>query len=202
MISQQSKLTQIALEKSGLDLKNLSRESLTWLENRMKMFSLVNRIHSGIVKESPIRAVSTFKLGGLYHFAYDARTKDVLPYWDRFPLCIPLKRYGDGFLGLNLHYLSPRMRAAFLDKLLPLAIMNSDNDVVRLRVTYDILTSTTRYKEFEPCVKRYLTSNIKSKILEVHPNEWEVSLFLPTERFVGATKKQVYQESEQQIKKV
>ena len=38
-------------------------------------------------------------------FFYDAKTQDKLPYWDYFPLCIPIKKYKNGFMGLNLHYL-------------------------------------------------------------------------------------------------
>lgn len=199
ILMKQSNLTKIAAEKTALDMKFLSRDSVAWLQKRMSMFSLVNRIHDEIVKESPIRGRLNFRLGGLYHFVYDPITKDDLPYWDRFPLCIPLERYSDGFLGLNLHYISPAMRAALLDKLMPLAIMTTENDPARLRITYDILNSTRRYKEFRPCVKRYNLSNIRSKILEVHPKEWEVALFLPTERFVGEKKQKIYQESKKQI---
>jgi hypothetical protein len=54
-----------------------------------------------------------------------------------------------------------------MDKLMNFAIMNKDDEPMRLRVTYDILNATNRYKEFRPCIKRYLTSHIVSKIMTV-----------------------------------
>jgi hypothetical protein len=97
--------------------------------------------------------------------------------------------------GLNLHYLPPAYRAAFMDKLMQFAITNENDEPKRLRVTYDILASTRRYKEFRACVKHYLNSQIKSKILTIKPSEWETALFLPTSVFKGAPTKTVYKES-------
>lgn len=134
-------------------------------------------------------------MGGLYQFFYDPLTKADLPYYDIFPLVIPLKRDTDGFIGLNLHYLPPRYRAVFMDKLMNFAITNENNEPKRLRVTYDILTATKNFKEFRPCLKHYLNSQIKSKILTIQPPEWEVALFLPTAVFKGAPVSKVYAES-------
>jgi len=43
--------------------------------------------------------------GRLNMFFYDPKFKKTLPYYDTFPLVLPLERYDDGFLGINLHYL-------------------------------------------------------------------------------------------------
>jgi hypothetical protein len=75
------------------------------------------------------------------------------------------------------------------------AITNENDEPKRLRVTYDILASTRRYKEFRACVKHYLNSQIKSKILTIKPSEWETALFLPTSVFRGAPAQTVYKES-------
>ena len=147
-----------------------------------------------IAKEKS-RQGGQFQMGGLYHFFYDPLTKGDLPYYDIFPLVIPLKRDADGFIGLNMHYLPPRYRAVFMDKLMNFAITNENNEPKRLRVTYDILTATKNFKEFRPCLKRYLNSQIKSKILTIQPPEWEVALFLPTAVFKGAPISKVYAES-------
>ena len=55
-------------------------------------------------------------IGQMYMFQYDPKYKDVLPYYDRFPLVIPFEQtrrvgiaQGDGFYGLNLHYLPLRL---------------------------------------------------------------------------------------------
>ena len=36
--------------------------------------------------------------GNLNMFFYDPKLKNKLPYYDRFPLVLPLERYSDGFL--------------------------------------------------------------------------------------------------------
>jgi hypothetical protein len=90
---------------------------------------------------------------------------------------------------------------AFLDKLLNYAILDDENNPTRLRITYDILTASRRFKEFRPCIKRYLFSQIKSKILTIEPQEWEVAIFLPTHLFKGAKPQKVWQESVNEIRK-
>ena len=51
-------------------------------------------------------------------FIYDPKLKDKLPYYDTFPLVLPVEQYKDGFLGINLHYLSIPMRMRLLDRLM------------------------------------------------------------------------------------
>jgi hypothetical protein len=193
-----STLTQIAAQKTALDQQFLSRASITWLQKRMASLKSPTKLAREIVSEK--NRNGTFEVGGLYHFFYDPLTKNKLPYYDTFPLIIPLRIDKDGFLALNLHYLPPMYRATFLDKLMPLALKNERNDPVKLRVTYDILKITQSVKEFKPCLKKYLESQIRSKIVPVEPNEWEVALFLPTAIFKGATEKKVYAESLKEIR--
>ena len=45
------------------------------------------------------------QFGKLNMFMYDPKLKKKLPYYDTFPLVLPIESYSDGFLGLNLHYL-------------------------------------------------------------------------------------------------
>jgi hypothetical protein len=193
-----STLTQIAAQKTALDQQFLSRASITWLQKRMASLKSPTKLAREIVSEK--NRNGTFEVGGLYHFFYDPLTKNKLPYYDTFPLIIPLRIDKDGFLALNLHYLPPMYRATFLDKLMPLALKNAREDPVRLRVTYDILKITQSVKEFKPCLKKYLESQIRSRIVPVEPNEWEVALFLPTAIFKGATEKKVYAESLKEIR--
>jgi hypothetical protein len=82
-----------------------------------------------------------------------------------------------------------------MDKLMNFAITNENDEPKRLRITYDILTASKNFKEFRPCLKRYLNSQIKSKILTIQPPEWETALFLPTAVFKGAPISKVYAES-------
>jgi len=88
-----------------------------------------------------------------------------------------------------------------MQKLLTLAILDDEDEIKRLRVTYEILKVSKRFKQFKPCIKRYLNTHIRSKILAVTPDEWDVALYLPVHQFKKESANKVWQESVQQIKK-
>jgi len=131
----------------------------------------------------------------MYCYYYDPKTKDDLPYWDRFPMVLVLEKYNDGFLGLNIHYLPVKYRVAFLQKLMKYAQLTPDADIKRMRISYDILTASKRYAEFRPCLKRYLYSHMRSRILMIEPSEWDVATMLPIQQFRGAKPQKVWQDS-------
>jgi hypothetical protein len=189
-----STLTQIAQSRTALEQDFLSRQSFAWFQKNIADLKSPIKLAKEIATERS-RMNGRFQMGGLYQFVYDPLTKLELPYYDIFPLVIPLERKNDGFLGLNLHYLPPAYRAAFMDKLMDFAITNEQDEPKRLRVTYDILASSRKYKEFRACIKHYLNNQIKSRMLTIKPNEWETALFLPTSVFRGAPVSKVYKES-------
>lgn len=189
-----STLTQIAQQRTALEQEFLSKQSVAWFQKQIKDLRSPIKLAKEISKERS-RQKGPFQIGGLYHFFYDPLTKAELPYYDIFPLVIPLKYDGEGFLGLNLHYLPPKYRAVFMDKLMNFAITDDNDEPRRLRVTYDILVAAKNYREFRPCLKRYLNSQIQSKIMKIQPGEWETALFLPTAIFKGAPASKVYADS-------
>lgn len=197
-------LTTLTDEKIAAQYQTMSRESAIWLTQKVAQLRNPQRMIVPITREREryVRPSDRMKflMGGLYFFVYNPKTKDDLPYYDRFPLVMPLKREVDGFLGLNLHYLPLRYRINFMRKLLNFAIYDEDDEIKRIRVTYPILDSSRRYKEFRPCIKQYLYKNIKSRILGVEPQEWDVALFLPVHQFKKENQKTVWQESLEQIR--
>ena len=195
----QSKLTELAQQRSAMDQAILSRESMKWLKDKIEEIRNPSSIPRGISQEA-FRKDKKFLFGRLYCFYYDPLGKAEMPYYDRFPMVLALEKYNDGFLGLNLHYLPYKYRLAFLSKLMDYAVLNDDNDVMKVRITYDILNASKRFKEFRPCIKRYLTSQIKSKVLAIQPSEWEIASFLPIQQFKGAKPKEVWEESVNTIK--
>jgi hypothetical protein len=177
----------------------MSKKSLEWLANRIAEIKNPGAIPRGISRET-YRQTTGFKLGGMYCFYYDPKTKEKLDYYDRFPMVLVLDRYTDGFLGLNLHYLPFQYRIAFLGKLMNYAQMDDAGEIQRLRVTYDILTASKSLKAFKPCLKRYLTGHIQSKILAIQSNEWDIAAFLPLQQFKKASAAYVWQESMEEIR--
>ena len=195
-----SKLTSLAQKLSAAELQAMSRESYNWLIKKVAELRGVSNIASSLAKEKK-RVVSRFKVGGLYYFYYDPKTKAELPYYDKFPLALILDVKPDGFLALNLHYLPLRYRLAFLDKLMDYASLDDAGDIKRIRITYDILTASRSLREFKPCIKHYLYGHVQSKILAVQPNEWEIAVHLPIQQFKKASPEEVWQESIEQIRK-
>ncbi len=194
-----SKLTQLARQKTAAQLQTASRDSYRWLTKKIGELNNVTGIAS-IMNREDSRKTETFSSGKLYFFYYDPKTKNDLPYYDRFPLVLVLDKQTDGFLGLNLHYLPMRYRVAFLDKLMDYAVVDGNKDIERMRVSYDILNASRRFKEFKPCLKKYLYGHVQSKMLMVLPNEWDIAAFLPIQQFRKASANQVWQESLEEIK--
>jgi len=134
-------------------------------------------------------------IGRMYFYFYDPKHKDTLPYYDRFPLVLPVERYADGFLGLNLHYIHPKQRIILLDKLSDFATNSKYDETTRLRLTYATLASATKAFEATPCIKRYLFNHVESRFLEITADKWDIAALLPFEYFVGASKSKVFKDS-------
>ena len=197
-------LTTLSEEKAAAQYATMSRESLAWLNKRVQKMNNPSALIRPLVREKGrfVRPTdrNKFLMGGLYFFAYDPKTKADLPYYDKFPMVIPLRRHSDGFIGLNLHYLPIRYRIQFMKKLLPFALYNDEDEIKRIRVTYPMLDASSRFKEFRPCIKKYLYNHIKSRIIAVEPEEWDIALYLPLQQFKKAPAKEVWQESIEEIK--
>jgi len=138
-------------------------------------------------------------VGSMYMYFYDPKHKATLPYYDKFPLTIVVGAAPGGFYGLNLHYLSPVVRARFLDKLMTLSPGPKMSDTSRLKkLRYELLASTAKYKEFEPCYRHYLMPKVKTNLVRVPMTDWEIAIFLPTEQFVKVSKESVWRYSRKQ----
>ena len=63
---------------------------------------------------------------------------------------------------------------------------------------YELLKGVKKYKEFQPCFKHYLTSQIKGRLVRVPMTEWEIAIFLPTEQFAKVKAETVWRYSRKQ----
>lgn len=169
-----------------------------WLREQAKSIRSVQNPKQLITQQSD-RLVTSLTVGRMYLYMYDPKTKDDLPYYDRFPLIFPFKRVHGGFYGINLHYLPHMLRAKLMDNLYSLANNKHNDDSTKLRLSYALLNKATKFKYFKPCVKHYLNSHVKTRFLWIPADQWETALFLPLERFVGATKQQVWRDSREMV---
>jgi hypothetical protein len=178
-----------SLSKQGL--KPRSDESRQWLQSKIKE---LNPTQAALMADRQ-RLRTTSLIGKMYFYYYDPKGKDTLPYYDRFPLVIPIEKYPDGFLGLNLHYIHPKYRITLLDKLVEVASNRNYNEQTKLRISYRYLRASSKIFEATPCIKRYLFSHVQSRFLEIQADEWDIAALLPMESFVGATTSKVYADS-------
>ena len=177
------------LDKSGYEPR--TSEARDWLKAKV---SSLSPIRTALMKERD-NLKDKSMLGRMYFYFYDPKTKDMLPYYDRFPLVIPIERYSDGFLGLNLHYIHPKQRIILLDKLSVTASNSKYDEKTKLRLSYEFLATASKAFEATPCIKRYLYSHIQSRFLEISASEWDIAVMLPVESFVGASTSKVFADS-------
>jgi len=123
------------------------------------------------------------EIGKMYFYAYDPKHKKTLPMYDRLPLIIPIEHYKDGWLGMNLHYLPPRMRYAFLKELMKIGGNPRINQNTKLKLSYKLLNGAAKSKMFQPTIHRYLGNHVRSKIKEVHSADWSTIVFLPSAKW-------------------
>lgn len=145
-------------------------------------------------------------IGRLIVFRYDPKWKEKLPYYDIFPLVLPMRiipgkqGQGAGFIGLNLHYLPYDFRAKLLDAIYSYYKDRHLDEKVKLRLTYNMLKGSSRYKWFKPCVKRYLFTHVRSRFNQVDPKEWDMVAFLPMAMWRKATEQRVWADSRRMIR--
>ena len=176
-------------------------QSREWFRNKMSTIKQINR--AKLMKEEPIQIKNRQVVGSMFMFFYDPKHKETLPYYDSFPLVIVLKPAEGGFLGLNLHYLPPVLRAKFLDALLEVTNNKRYDDTTKFKLTYNALQQAAKMKYFKPCIKHYLTDHVRSRFAMVPAPEWEIAVFLPTADFNSQGKKysinKVYADSRNMI---
>jgi len=153
-----------------------------------------------IIRKNTILAENRVRLGHLYLFKYDPKLKNDLPYYDIFPVIFIIKIIKGGFFGLNMHYLPLSYRAKLMDMLYD--YVTGEEDMQKLKITYNVLNNTSKLRYYKPCLKHYLNNNVKSRFLHISPIEWEKALFLPLRRFKKATESEVHRDSINQIRKL
>ena len=134
--------------------------------------------------------------GNLNMFFYDPKLKNKLPYYDRFPLVLPIERYSDGFLGINLHYLPIPLRVRLLDELMDFSTDTNFDKKTKINTNYQQLK---RVNLLKPTLKRYLAGQVKSAFRKIDADEFTVATLLPVQRFTKASDNKVWTDSRSMI---
>lgn len=184
------------VSRPSISISRSNNEAIKWFNNRTR--ALPNSINKLMTDQTRVK--SHIEIGHMYFFSYDPKTKDDLPYYDRLPLIFPFNSTSTGIYGINMHYLPYGMRAKLMDALYSIISDTRFDEKTRLKLSYDVLNSTSRFKYFKPCIKQYLYSHIRSQFVHIRADEWNNALFLPVERFQKASKERVFRDSIAQIK--
>ena len=172
---------------------NGQERSARWYQTAVREYaSGINTFQE--VQNSDLGKVATqLDVGKMYMFAYDPMTKETLPYWDNLPLVVICDPLPTGFSGINLHYLSPLLRANLLDRLMP-SEDKIDSDS-KLRSNWSFVRNFSRFPETRKSTKRYLTQQIRGQMIEVNPRHWKSAIFLPVQQFQGASASKIYRDT-------
>ena len=152
-----------------------------------------------LVERNKSHLTTRMRLGYMYMFFYEAKHRKTLPYYDQFPVIFPFTVEAGFFIGINMHYLPLILRAKLMNALYTLKSDNKYDDRTRLRITYDVLNNARKFKLFRPTIHKYLHGQRRSRFLEIHATEWDIAMFLPVERFSGASKQKVWADSRKAV---
>lgn len=189
----------LELEAFRKGINPRTAESRDWFRRKVQNLRRINRTQ--LMQEDELELVSSRNplIGTMNMFFYDPKHKDTLPFYDRFPLAIIVGPAEKGFYGLNLHYLPPVLRAKLLDSLMDITNNKKYDETTKFRLSYKILQGVTKFRYYKPCLKHYLSQNVKSRMARVQAPEWEIATFLPTADWAKASSNQVYKQSRTMI---
>ena len=160
-------------------LRKSGKEPYQWYRNRIKELGTPSQAQ--LIRDGKITGRVNF--GALNMFIYDPKLKNKLPYYDTFPLVLPIERYRDGFLGINFHYLPYALRARLLSRLDPNA-------------NYSALKNVRLVK---PTLKRYLNTNVRSRFRKLEEEDFMTAIMLPVQRFRKSSVNKVWSDSRKAI---
>ena len=178
--------------QSVLDAARGRPRSTDWFRSKIREFGkpgAMDLIRDGKQKRTPF-------FGRLNMFFYDPKLKNVLPYYDRFPLVLPLERYADGFLGINFHYLPINLRIRLLDRIVDFSSDTKFDEGTTLDVDY---TGVKNIRLVKPTLKRYLIGRVKTNFRRIDADEFTVATLLPVQRFKKASDTEVYRDSRKML---
>jgi hypothetical protein len=177
-------------EEQGF-LPGREQKSRNWFRQQATEIKRVNE--NNLYKSEILR--SKVIPGFMYLFMYSPKHKVDLPYYDTLPLVFPFQFDGEGFTGINFHYLDLPSRAKLMDFLYVLVTNQDYDERTRIRLTYATLKKVCKIPYYKACTKRYLYSQVKSRYILIPANEWDMALFLPLERFAKKSKTVVFSDS-------
>jgi len=168
------------------------RKSAAWYRSNVQ--SLADRVTANKLM-SQGKLIGRPSAGRLNMFFYDPKLKKKLPYYDTFPLVLPLQSIPGGFMGLNFHYLPYLLRFRLLERLQKFAD-GGMKSTTKFEATYDDVKGINLIK---PTIKKYLYSHVRSQFLRIDFDEAALAVYLPVQQFRKAGTSRVWSDSKRMI---
>ena len=154
------------------------RKTASWYRNAVS--SIADRATAGRLMRSG-KLNGRPSIGRLNMYFYDPKYKKTLPYYDRFPLVLPLERIPGGFAGINFHYLRPVARFSLLERLQKFSTRGREiTRQNRFDVSYDRVKNIPLVKN---TIKKYLFNHVRSNFLRIDFDKAALSVYLPVAQF-------------------
>lgn len=167
--------------------------SVSWYQRQIKQLNV--RSFDPRLLQDKDRIKSTIVPGFAYMYGYDPKLKEVLPFYDRYPLTFIFSMTGNSFTGLNFHYLPIKARIAMYDTMMEYASNNSYDELTRIKLNWQMVSNVSRFPWAAPAIKMYLDNHVTTRMLRVPIYDLKTAILLPVESFVGASKTAVYNNS-------
>lgn len=180
-------------EKHKYD-STIAKKSKTWFQQQVLLMSKAPMVTPNTILRQG-DTTSRIMPGKLYMFLYDPKGKDTLPYYDTFPLVFPYAKTENGFIGLNMHYLPYFYRVELMTRLMQYANNTKFNETTRLKYSWSLISGVAKFSNASVCIKSYLGDHVRSPFVEIPGQDWHTAMMLPVERFVGAHKSVVWEDS-------
>jgi hypothetical protein len=189
-----------------------SKEAFAWYEQHaLEVYEEVTKSSSLSAKTKQrvlLNSIPDFydgrkRAGALYTFTYEPESD--LPYWDKFPLVLRIIDNLDStesFLGINIHYLEPKLRRLFMMHMLTKmggSIEDKNSRIVGLNMK-KLMTGLAKYGRV--CIRRYKYDNVRGRVLTIPPENWVKMMYLPTYQFIGSKPNRVWRDSYKKIRKL
>jgi hypothetical protein len=185
----QSKFIQSVLDSARAESGASGVKSVNWFREKIQEFGKPGP--QQLLRDG--RRTKGVNFGTLNMFIYSPKHKDTLPYYDTFPLVLPIGPAAGGFMGLNFHYLPIQMRIRLLDKIVDGG--GSLNVAAQSGKRPILITDYSQLKRIpmaKAIVKHYLTGYVKSDFRAITSEELIVAALLPVQRFQKGSAQAAY----------
>lgn len=136
---------------------------------------------------------SNFLLGRMYFYRYLPEAEQLKSTFDMYPLIFIMNKSIDHFEGINFHYMTPKHRAMLLENMF--SYLNRQDYTRNTRILFNsfvkVIRNNRKFKYAKFAYRKYKFDSIISKVIEVHPLDWEIAMSVPTEKFYSENKRRL-----------